>query len=140
MTSILKALLHAAQAQAEAIAPYESCGLLLGYDGVITELRECENVAAKDKRRNFELDPQCMISAQREARESKIDVMGVWHSHPGGQAVVSDRDKQSSVYKNWYWLVTATGEHAGHALFKAGEDPHDLRPTDFKVVAGSDPC
>ncbi len=59
--------------------------------------------------------------------------MGVWHSHPNGQSAVSDKDKERSLNKDWYWLVTATGPAAGHALYKAAEDPHDLLPVDYRV-------
>ena len=134
MITLARAVLDRAKSQAEISSPKEACGLLMGYDNTLAELCLCKNVTREDPHKNFELDPQFLINMQKETRDTKFNIMGVWHSHPNGRSTISDRDKERSLYKDWYWLVTATGSTASHALYHAGNDPHDLKPVEFMVA------
>lgn len=134
MITLARAVLDIAKSQADKASPREACGLLLGYDNTIAELCFCKNVTREDPHKNFELDPQFLINMQKETRDTKFNIMGVWHSHPNGRSTISDRDKERSLYTDWYWLVTATGSTASHALYHAGDDPHDLEPVEFMVA------
>lgn len=134
MITLARAVLDIAYSQADKSSPKEACGLLMGYGDHITELCLCKNVSKEDPHKNFEIDPQFLINMQKDTRDTKFNIMGVWHSHPNGQSAISDRDKERSLYKGWYWLVTATGNTASHALYQAGEDTHDLKPVEFLVA------
>lgn len=132
--NIAQIVLDSAVIEANRASPKEACGLLMGYGDHITELFLCKNVTRQDPHKNFEIDPQFLINAQKETRDAKYKIMGVWHSHPNGRSAISDKDKARSLDKGWYWLVTATGSISNHALYQAGEDPHDLQPVEFMVV------
>lgn len=73
-------------------APGECCGLLLGHPGEILEAVPTMNVAA-DPARRFQVDPVAHFAAIRRARAEGLDVVGAYHSHPRGPAVLSETDR-----------------------------------------------
>ncbi|MGC4250069.1 MAG: M67 family metallopeptidase [Sphingobium sp.] len=87
----------------------EVCGLLLGGDGRIEEIRPAANVAA-DPVRHFELDPAALIAAHRAARAGGPAVIGHYHSHPGGIAAPSAIDAACAVPDGSLWLIVAGGD------------------------------
>ena len=80
---------------AERAAPVEACGLLLGAgagrDARVRYATVHGNRAA-DPARSFALDPGVVVAVHARARAARLDVLGAWHAHPGGQAVPSAVD------------------------------------------------
>ncbi|MBV1901603.1 MAG: M67 family metallopeptidase [Kordiimonadaceae bacterium] len=100
-------------AAAEQALPLEACGLLLGQkiEGSII-VEECifaENVTTEDPSASFEVDPQTYIQLQRETRAGGPQIIGVWHSHPATEAMVSQTDKLLSRQCGWLWLISGQG-------------------------------
>lgn len=89
---------------AERAAPEECCGILLGGDGRIEQARAAANVAA-DRRRMFEIDPQALIDAHREARRGGRPVAGYYHSHPGGPPDPSATDRAHAACDGMVWAI-----------------------------------
>jgi proteasome lid subunit RPN8/RPN11 len=96
------------RSEAEAAAPDECCGLLLGL-GAIDEVRPAANVAPEPRSR-FEIDPQALVDAHRAARRGGPGVIGYYHSHPAGPPTPSttDRAMASGDFKVWA-IVGETG-------------------------------
>lgn len=111
-------ILRAAAASLEA----EICGLLLGHDAVVSEVRPCANVAA-DPRDSFEIDPAALIAAHRAARGGGPAPIGHYHSHPRGPAAPSARDA-AMAEPGSYWLIAGEGDVRGwRARRDGGFDP-----------------
>jgi proteasome lid subunit RPN8/RPN11 len=79
--------------------PEEGCALLIGRvsgDGVVFDVESCiavPNIAAPDTRRTgYVIDPADIARADRTARTSGLDIIGVAHSHPDHPAMPSARD------------------------------------------------
>jgi proteasome lid subunit RPN8/RPN11 len=98
-------------------APDECCGLLLGHEA-IEEARPAANVAAQPRHR-FEIDPQALIDAHREARAGGLRVIGYYHSHPGGPAVPSAADRACASGDGKVWAILGAG---GVAFWRDDED------------------
>ena len=96
------------RAEASAAGEEECCGILLG-DGAVDEARPAANLAA-DRRRCFEIDPQVLVDAHREARAGGAAVVGYYHSHPSGPAAPSDRDRGMAAGDGRLWAIIAEGE------------------------------
>ena len=97
------------QIMSEAAAdPHEVCGLLLGEAGRIAESRPAANVAP-DPARHFELDPAVLIAAHRAARAGGPQILGHYHSHPGGVPVPSATDAACAVADGSLWLIVGGG-------------------------------
>lgn len=89
-------------------APRECCGILLGKGGSIEEARPCRNVHETPERR-FEIDPVELVRAHREAREGGPEVIGYYHSHPGGSALPSATDRDLAPGDGRIWAIATAG-------------------------------
>ncbi len=94
-------------AHAEATYPNECCGAMLGStDGeqkVVSVSLRLDNAAAGSQRAYYELRPEDLLRADREARERKMDLIGIYHSHPDCDAYFSQTDLKNSC--PWYSFV-----------------------------------
>ena len=94
---------HAAQT-----APEEACGLLLGEGMHISQARPAANIAP-DKTRHFEIDPQTLIDAHRAERAGGVELIGYYHSHPGGLARPSATDREMAPGDGRVWAIVGEG-------------------------------
>jgi proteasome lid subunit RPN8/RPN11 len=76
--------------QAKADAPEESCGYLLGQDGVVTENYPMENIDHSNE--HFSFAPKDQFAALRYAREKGLRILANWHSHPESPSRPSEED------------------------------------------------
>ena len=96
MVHTLAPAAHAAMLRAaEAAAPFEACGLLLGTGTHIHTAVAATNVHPHSATR-FEIDPAALIAAHRAARTGGPALLGYWHSHPNGLAGPSDTDRAAA--------------------------------------------
>ena len=105
------------RAEAEAAAPDECCGLLLGI-GTIDEARPAVNVAPEAGSR-FEIDPQALVDAHRAARRGGPEVIGYYHSHPAGPSAPSATDSAMASGDGKVWAIV--GE-TGVTFWRDGEN------------------
>jgi desampylase len=84
--------------------PQECCGLLLGEGNRIFDIVRAENVATLPEQ-NFEIDPVTLISAEKAMRQSKVDILGYFHSHPNGVCEPSMRDAAQANRDGRYWVI-----------------------------------
>lgn len=66
-------------AQARRDAPLETCGYLLGVDGVVTENYPMENIDHSSE--HFSFSPKEQFAALRYARRCGLKILANWHSH-----------------------------------------------------------
>ena len=108
--------------------PEECCGLLLGAreaSGVTVESILAAANIAPDRARRFEVEPRTLIAAHKAAREAGLEVIGHYHSHPGGGAAPSAHDRARAYADGEVWLIVpvtdgGAGTPAAH-LYTAGQ-------------------
>jgi proteasome lid subunit RPN8/RPN11 len=92
---------------ARATYPNECCGAMLGTtDGenkVVKIALPLENAFEGAQAARYELRPEDLLAADRAARERKMDLIGIYHSHPDCDAYFSKTDLQNSC--PWYSFV-----------------------------------
>ena len=92
---------------AEATFPNECCGAMLGeVDGEVKTVRSAvpiENSFAGPQAERYELRPEDLLNADREARRQGMDLIGIFHSHPDCDAYFSETDLKNSC--PWYSFV-----------------------------------
>jgi proteasome lid subunit RPN8/RPN11 len=98
---------------AELSYPFEACGLLVGtietpgfrgtveiddgtYDRRTVSLVLASNLSPMPERRRFVLDPQDYLDTVAAANEERLEILGVWHSHPDQPAVPSALDLENA--------------------------------------------
>lgn len=94
--------------------PAECCGLLLGTRGrrgrpTRIEAALClrNGLSGAAALRGFRLDPVEVLRAEREAQQAGRVVLGPWHSHPGGSAQLSQRDREGAGGYRFQFLLPA---------------------------------
>jgi proteasome lid subunit RPN8/RPN11 len=92
---------------ARATYPNECCGAMLGTTGdsrkrVIVSM-PLENASAGPQGARYELRPEDLLKADREARRQNMDLVGIYHSHPDCGAYFSETDLKNSC--PWYSFV-----------------------------------
>ena len=105
-------------AHAEATYPNECCGVMLGSVDDVKVVRQSvalANVARESHRSRYELAPEDLIQADREARSRGMDLIGIYHSHPDCDAYFSETDLKNSC--PWYSFVVLSvkGGRLDHA-------------------------
>jgi proteasome lid subunit RPN8/RPN11 len=95
-------LIHAQQTY-----PNECCGAMLGNsDGDekhVTVAVALENAYQGSQAARYELKPEDLLHAEREARRTGLALIGIYHSHPDCDAYFSQTDLQNSC--PWYSFV-----------------------------------
>lgn len=84
--------------------PREACGLLLGRGVHIEGVRPARNVHPIPQTR-FEIDPQTLIDAHRDARNGGQQIVGYYHSHPTGDPQPSPTDIQMAADDGMIWAI-----------------------------------
>lgn len=78
----------------------ECCGFLFGVDGEegrrVCDMMPAPNVSSQDRRRTFEIGPSSYLEAESLAEGKGLELIGVYHSHPGTPAVPSDYDLRAA--------------------------------------------
>jgi proteasome lid subunit RPN8/RPN11 len=97
-------------AHARRDAPNECCGLLVGGRGRVAFALPMANGDPRP-RTGFRIDPAEHIAARRVLRRlvPALEIVGVYHSHPAGSAVPSDRDIKEAHYPDWVWVIVGAG-------------------------------
>jgi len=94
-------------AHARETYPNECCGAMLGSqhgdDKVVVEALALENAFEGAQAARYELRPQDLAAADRAARERRLNLIGIYHSHPDCDAYFSKTDLQNSC--PWYSFV-----------------------------------
>jgi proteasome lid subunit RPN8/RPN11 len=87
--------------------PNECCGAMLGSQDDTGKLVRIalplENAFEGAQAARYELRPEDLLAADRAARERKMDLIGIYHSHPDCDAYFSKTDLQNSC--PWYSFV-----------------------------------
>ena len=93
---------HARQAY-----PNECCGAMLGSISddvkIVREALPLENEFSGPQAARYELRPEDLLAADKAARERKMDLIGIYHSHPDCDAYFSQTDLKNSC--PWYSFV-----------------------------------
>jgi proteasome lid subunit RPN8/RPN11 len=91
-TGLLALLLEEARANARE----ECCGFLAGRDGLITTILPAPNALASPTA--FEIAPVELFRLFRKIRAQRLELLGIYHSHPAGDNFPSPRDVERAFY------------------------------------------
>jgi proteasome lid subunit RPN8/RPN11 len=120
---------------AKSTFPNECCGAMLGaIDGdnkTVKRAVALENAHTGPQQERYELRPEDLLRADREARQAGMDLIGIFHSHPDCDAYFSQTDLKNSC--PWYSFVVLSiknGEfdHANSFLPNADQTAADKEP------------
>jgi proteasome lid subunit RPN8/RPN11 len=92
---------------AREVYPNECCGAMLGRiddaSKQVTSAVRLDNVSEGSQKARYELRPEDLLNADKEARRQGLDLIGIYHSHPDCDAYFSETDLKNSC--PWYSFV-----------------------------------
>ncbi|HEY5735156.1 MAG TPA: M67 family metallopeptidase [Nitrosopumilus sp.] len=83
--------------------PNESCALLFGKDDTVLDLFLTKNIERSPV--NFTISNKQLIEGYKMAEEKKMDVIGIFHSHPDSEAYPSNTDKKFMQINPVAWVI-----------------------------------
>lgn len=112
------------RAHGEETYPHECCGIMLGKsddsargnqdpDITVTSLIRAGNTRTDSAHNRYNIAPQELIKAQREARKAGLDIIGFYHSHPDHPAQWSPTDFAEAHWFGCAYVITSVEK--GHA-------------------------
>ena len=92
---------------AESEKPYESCAILVGNETdenwTVKELILTENTAKSEV--TFTISPDKEFEVDQKARESNMEIVCIFHSHPESEAYPSETDKKFMRVNPFPWII-----------------------------------
>ena len=95
--------------------PHECCGALLGRDGVVHEAYPLPNTTEEGPRRRFLVRPDDYRAAEKRARETGLELLGFYHSHPDHPAKPSQYDLDHA-WPSFSYVIVSVMAGADQAL------------------------
>jgi proteasome lid subunit RPN8/RPN11 len=111
--------------------PNEACGLLGGEGGTVRRVYPVENILHSPW--EYQMDPQRQVEVMLEIEGAGWELVGIYHSHPGGPPLPSAADVARAYYPDSAYVILApeNGEWRGRA-FRIEEGRVDEAP--LKVI------
>ncbi|NWF68654.1 MAG: M67 family metallopeptidase [Chloroflexi bacterium] len=91
-------------AAAQRAAPREACGVIGGKGSVVQRVLALDNVAANPQT-HYVLDGADFVRAWAALEKEGLDLLGIYHSHPKGEALPSSKDIQDAAYPDAVYVI-----------------------------------
>ena len=112
MVAVKKEIVSGMIGHAMEDVPNECCGILAGVGGVITTLYRVES--EEKSPRSYFMVPERQIEAMMDIEKNGLDMMGIYHSHPGLQPFPSARDVKMAFYPECFYFIVSCGRIVNH--------------------------
>ncbi len=106
---IRRSVLSALIAQARRTPDVEICGLLSGRDGEIIEMFPATNAAEKPET-SYEIGPRQLFQSMRKLRHERLELLGIYHSHPRTSNDPSPIDISKAFYPDVAYFIASPRE------------------------------
>ena len=121
--------------------PNEICGVLLGNDEggqrtIRTVMPIDNSFEAGEQYHRFLITPKDMFQAERMARLERLDVVGIYHSHPNEAARPSEYDRDHAAWTVWSYIIVSVqdGQAAEMHAWQLREDRTGFDQEEIVVV------
>ena len=129
-----RALYDDLRAHGEETYANECCGILLGRADAdvirVTSLVRAGNTRTDSAHNRYNIAPEELIAAQRQARNSGLDIVGFYHSHPDHPAQWSRTDFAEAHWFGCSYVITAVAKGKAeltNSFFLSGTTEEDKR-------------
>lgn len=127
------------RSHAESTYPNECCGLLLGSSSqgetVLVDLQAVQNRWSEEvarelgdqptltQTRRYWIDPLDLLAAMRDARSRKLDIIGIYHSHPDHAAHPSECDRRLA-WEEYSYIIISVEQGEAREFYSWKLDAH----------------
>ncbi len=92
-------------AQAKALAPIETCGILAGKDNKAEKLFEMTN--ADNRSDHFMMEPKEQFAVVKDIRSAGLEMLAIYHSHPETPARPSAEDIRLALTPDVIYVIVS---------------------------------
>lgn len=142
MLKISEALRVRIRQHSAEVYPFECCGALLGRDGEagreVIGLLPLTNRREDSPRNRFSIKADDVRVAEEVARQTGLELIGWYHSHPDSPARPSDYDREHA----WPWysyviVEVQASEPRGMTSWRLSDDRGAFAPEEIEKAAGA---
>ena len=83
--------------------PNESCAILYGNKNIVKEIWLTKNIDSSPV--EFTISPEQTLEMYQKCDELNLQVIGIFHSHPKGEAHPSNTDKEFMENNPYVWII-----------------------------------
>ena len=83
--------------------PNEACAILFGKNNEVLDIFLTENIEGSPV--NFTISNEQLIEGYKIAENKKMDIIGIFHSHPNSDAFPSNTDKKFMQSNPVTWII-----------------------------------
>ncbi len=141
MIKLNHASLHKMKLHSSRTYPEECCGVLLGRvdneTKVVCDILEMKNAKDENRSTRFLITPEDYKSAEQQAKQEGVDLVGSYHSHPDHPAVPSQFDLEHAM--PWWSYVIINVEAGQPSTLRSwlmNEDRSRFEEEELIVVDG----
>ncbi len=118
---------HAAQEY-----PEECCGILAGKAGRISKVYPMKNIERSSQA--FFMDPEEQYQVFQEMEREKLELLGIYHSHPHSPAYPSSKDIDLAFYPDVIMVIISLYSHQNPwvGAFKTSEK--EVKKIKLKII------
>ena len=136
MLKISSELTTQINAHLEKAYPGEGAGFLLGVDGDVKDVLSLENAREEEARHNrFLITPEDYLKAELKAAGLGMDLIGVFHSHPGCPNVPSEYDREwAQPFFSYIITRVDDGKVVSHRSWRLMEDRTQYEEEKIEII------
>ncbi len=98
--------------------PYEACGMLAGRNGRVEKVYAMTNDEPSPV--SYLINPREQFLVMKEMREKRLELVGIFHSHPSSPPVPSAKDVNLAFYPDSVYVILGLSD-PGHPEIRAYE-------------------
>jgi proteasome lid subunit RPN8/RPN11 len=102
---------------ARASSKHEACGILAGKNGKVEKVYKMTNTSDTPETCYF-MDPKEQLNVMKEIRNSGLEMIGIYHSHPASPAFPSEKDIELAFYPETSYVIVSL-QKEGKPEFRA---------------------
>ncbi len=85
--------------------PNEACGILAGKGNEVSGIYKMSNT--ENSPVSYLMDPAEQFRAMKDMREKKLEMVGIFHSHPSSPAYPSAKDMEMAFYEDAVYVIVS---------------------------------
>jgi proteasome lid subunit RPN8/RPN11 len=123
----------------ESTYPEEACGVLVGRDWgdrrTVERVHALANASRELRTRAYQIAPEDFLLVDKEARETGLEVVGFYHSHPDHPPAPSRADRETA-WPYYVYLIAAVwqGRMEKVQAFSLGSGEQGLVSSELRIV------
>jgi proteasome lid subunit RPN8/RPN11 len=130
MITLPKNLLQKMEDHAQNESPKEACGILAGLESQVEKVYLCKNVSANPTS-HYAIAPDELIDVFNEIEKSGLDIIGFYHSHPGGPHGPSNVDHATATWHDHSYVIL---HPRGIGSWKWDEDEGQFKREEVRII------